>query len=83
MLRPPPNHKPSWKAQGEFYLYSYTLCIYVVLKLCLMITKTPEQVQQKNWTNMAVTFHFVQCEYTENHCFHTYLFHRAESFLRS
>jgi hypothetical protein len=59
MLRLPPKHIPSWRAQGELYLYSYTLCIYVVLKLRLMITNTPQQVQQKNWINMAVTFLFV------------------------
>jgi hypothetical protein len=72
MLRPPPNHVPAWSAKGEFYLYPYTLCIYVVL-----ITNTPEQVQQKKWINMAVTFHFVQCENTENHYFYTYFLHGA------
>jgi len=39
-----------------------------------MITNTPEHVQQKNWIHMAVTFHCVQCENTENHCFCTCYF---------
>jgi len=38
---------PPWKAQREFYFYPYRLCVYVVLKVHLMITNTPEHVQQK------------------------------------
>jgi hypothetical protein len=73
MLRPPTNHITSWKAEGEFYFYPSTLCVYVVLKLYMTITNTPEHVQQKKWIHMAVTFHCVQCENTENHCFYTCL----------
>jgi len=64
---------PPWKAQREFYFYPYMLCVYVVLKVHLMITNTPEHVQQKHWIYIAVTFHCVQFENTENHCFYTYL----------